>query len=357
MAERQVANGCRGQEKERANPAKASSVQERPDSVDYLPEVHTVQYVKRKPYIFHDLKTPRYESFSPDGTPMQVNWTAILKSEKLSKQLKAFGLEYDNSNARSQVINPQLNPQKIQADLAAMDCKVTLKKIKKAGRLTMDTQILLPNSVTCDSLNVDGVCSNYIAYWSRVNLIDSALLAERKEEYWIAQDEYLFSKSFLKVYRTDGGIIADLSVGNVPFSPAYLFLISDDERFILIGSVVNLGDDEGYMPDGPFHLFDLKTKEVKIFPALDTNDTEKFPHGVGYLKNVIFKDSFFQIFYDNDTSGVWFLIDPYQRKIYYRNGKWQEFGDYYHVGGKKVKSPILRNGQLKNIEKYRIVSY
>jgi hypothetical protein len=144
-------------------------------------------------------------------------------------------------------------------------------------------------------------------------------------------------------------------VGNIPFDPGYLLLISDDERFILIGSIVDLGDDEGYMPDGPFHLFDLKTKEVKIFPALDGNDAEKFPHGVGSMSITIFRDSLFQIFYDNADSGVRFLINPYRRFLYYMSAKGLEF-DFYKDDG-RLLSPLLPTGQLKDREKYRIVSY
>jgi hypothetical protein len=185
--------------------------------------------------------------------------------------------------------------------------------------------------------------SEYLATCQKVRIADSATY------HWLGKripdDYFIYTDKVLEIFRPDGSKLATLkNMGD--FTPSYLLQISSDERFVLVGSIVNIGDDEGYMPEGDFTLYDLISNNRYIIPFIDPNTEE----GRGELRYALYENSLFQMFYYDGGVINTYIIDPYNRLTYFRHYPYPASEEVYKNG--TYQAPDLTYDKLKNNKLY-----
>lgn len=282
-----------------------------------------------KPWIGIDNDKNKIFSYGVDGLPMDFNWERMLYKSKLG----SFSLP----NAKIIVERPldMYFIYRIKGDYENL-----MAKFESVGvRLPMN---LLKKSATLHYRYHHSYYGAYLFSHLSVELFDYV----DEKDYEIAP---IFTINEVEVYNYKGEHIAHIE-NKLPLDPSYVFNVSEDQRYILIGSSYAAG--EGQSDYGDFILYDTKSHKTSIVPKMDIN---KYPDN-GSVQSVIFNDSLFQIIYYNGTEGMRFMIDPYKHLLYYRYYPRPTLHEIYRQND-DITLPTLPDGTIKDVSQYEITSF
>ncbi len=284
---------------------------------------------KDKPWIGVDNDKNKIFSYGADGLPMDFDWERMLYKSKFGK----FSL----SNAKIIVERPldTYFIYRIKGDYENLKTK-----FEDIGvRLPMN---LLKKSATLHYRYYHSYYGAYLFSHLSVELFDYV----DDKDYEIAP---IFTMNEVEAYNYKGEHIAHIE-NKLPLDPSYVFNVSEDQRYILIGTSYAAG--EGQSDYGDFILYDTRSHKTSIVPKIDIN---KYP-GNRSVQSIIFDDSLFQIIYYNGTEGMRFMLDPYKRLLYYRFYPRPTLVEIYRQND-DITLPTLPDGTIQDVSQYEITSF
>jgi len=285
---------------------------------------------KGKPRVeFNDI-TRQYKSYAPDGTPMDFDWRQLPEKSKLenftlpnAKIIQSGPIDYQFRYK----INGDY--ERVKTAFEAIGVNVPISVLKKSFTLEYRYMYSLYGTHMYAHLSVQFF--NYV------------------DERDFEETDPIFIINKVEVYNYKGQHIAHIE-SPLPIAPAYVFAVSDDDQYVLMGTSYYIGDGEGYY--GDFFLYDTKSHKMGLVPKMDI---DKYANN-GFVQSVIFDAALFQIVYYNGTEGMRFMIDPYKRLLYYRYYPRPTLIDIYR-GPYDITLPTLPDGTIKEVSQYEITSF
>ncbi|MBL7780917.1 MAG: hypothetical protein JNM22_06845 [Saprospiraceae bacterium] len=300
---------------------------------------------------YHRLKNS-YVSHLANRQIIPVNWDSILVN---NMSVVSFGLpkpvtETKSLQSLSRIYEVNQNHAQTSKTLEGMGVNAPISKLRKAALLGIDYQHELVNPTGFLAHQ-----SKYVYTLLHIWMIDSTTFLQKD----IPPGTYghtIFDVWLIKIYTPDGKLLLSLQTKE-PIRPGYLLQLSNDERFVLIGTIYDIGDEEGYEPTGPFVLYNISNKRTTILPAINPNDKQKYPNGIGELAESKFISPFFQLtYYNGPEIGTRFLIDPYKKVLYFRHYPAPTFSEVFTNEG-RFRPSISPDGQIKDIDEFLQTSF
>jgi hypothetical protein len=303
----------------------------------------------RKAYVEYDTSEKKFKSFDQNGKLMPIDWGPALSNSKKITRLNIPGLMDERKDKKGFIRRSYRldnNFSNTNAILDELGLKVPFEHVRKSKYLYIYFRPFLLNGAGAAWRQ-----SEYIATLLRVKLKDSTAVESILQ--YSEDGNSVFETQVLKIYKANGALFTQLETKELMSSQLW---ISQDGKFFLTASSIDIGDDEGYKPQSPFLLYNIETKKIDVIPHSE-HDKEKFPDGIGELRHAKFDDSTFQlVFYNGPDIGTRIMIDPYHRTIYYRHYPSPTFQEVYKSYNRIVPA-TTPDGRIINPEQYLRISF